>query len=713
MPDNFLLEVGCDEIPARYLPLAVRDLEAKAAAALTSARMAFESVRTYGTPRRLALIVAGLSESSQDAVTKVRGPSKKAAYDQDGNPSRALLGFAKSLGIEPSQVTILEEGGGEYVYGERQEKGRPAAAVLAETLPGVVMGLESPYPMRWGEENWRWYRPIRWVVSLYGRDIVPLTIAGIASGRHTQGHRTLRPGPLDVPSADGYFSAMEQASVVVDPERRSEIIVQGARRVAKGLGGDPVIDVDLLSEVSSLCEHPSAFLGCFEERYQRLPKEVLITAMRHHQRYFPVQDADGNVLPGFVGVRDGDPERGIETVRKGNEWVLRARLEDAEFFYEQDVKLRLEDRLPELQGVRFLRNSGTMLDKAGRMERLASTVALSLAPLSQETEEARRFDPDMAARAAKLAKADLVTAMVREFPELEGIMGWRYGQLEGLPAELTVALRDQYLPRGAKDRLPEPGIPAVIALVDKLDTLAVAFSLGMEVSGSADPFGLRRNALGIVSIIMGHGYDADLESRLDGRHGLLEHPLRLAAEVVPDPAADSASKLLQFLLSRVESVLLERGFSIEITRAVLGGSERRIARLPAMADALASLIGSAQLTAVVTGWRRTSVLAKGAEAAGDVSPNLLMEEPEKALYQVLQQAAPALSRLYDGKDYAMYLESLATLRQPVDRCLDEVLIMAEDPGVRANRLALLRSASGLFTRYADFSHVLPLVGREG
>lgn len=704
MPDTLLLEIGCDEIPARYLPLAASDLEAKASAALTDARMSFESVKTYGTPRRLALIVAGLSDRSQDAVTKVRGPSKKAAYDREGNPSRALQGFAKSLGIEPSQVTVQEEGGGEYIYGERHERGRPAAAVLAEILPQVVMGLESPYPLRWGDENWRWYRPIRWVVCLYGNQVVPLSIAGIASGRETYGHRTLHPGSVAISAAGDYLSVMGEVSVVVDPAKRSQLIADGAEQAARVLGGTPLLSDELLSEVSSLCEFPSAFLGRFEAKYSRLPKEVLITAMKHHQRYFPVQDSFGNVLPGFVGVRDGDPERSIETVRNGNEWVLRARLEDAEFFFEQDRKVRLEDRLPELQGVRFLRNSGSMLSKAGRMERLAAAVAGSLGLSENETA--------WAAEAARLAKADLVTAMVREFPELEGIMGWRYGQLEGLPDELTLALRDQYLPRGAKDRLPVPGVPSVVALSDKLDTLAVAFSLGMEVSGSADPFGLRRSALGVVAILMGHAYDAGLnDSR--GRKGLIEHALDLASEVVPEPAPLRAERLLQFLLSRVEGVLIERGFGIEVTRAVLGGKETRIARMPAMAEALSSLIGSPKFTDVVTGWRRTSVLAKGEGAAGSASPSLLREEPEKALYQTLLQVTPELSRLYEEEDYAGYLDLLAGLRDVIDRCLDEVLIMVEDSSVRANRLALLRSASDAFTRYADFSHTLPLVGREG
>jgi glycyl-tRNA synthetase beta chain len=709
MPEKFLLEVGCDEIPARYLPLAVRDLRAKAEAALKEARMAFSEVKTYGTPRRLVLVVEDLSDRSGDAVTEVRGPSKKAAYDQDGNPSKALLGFARSLGIDPSEVILKEEAGGEYVYGQRHEKGRPAADVLSAILPSVVMGLESPYPMRWGDENWRWYRPIRWVVALYGKDVVPMFIAGHSSGRRTLGHRTLHPGPLEVPSAADYFKVMDDASVIVDPDRRAALITEGARKVALELGGEPVIDDELLSEVTSLCEHPSAFLGRFEDRYRSLPKEVLVTAMRHHQRYFPVEDAQGNILPGFVGVRDGHPSHGMETVRSGNEWVLRARLEDAEFFFEQDRKVSLEARLPELAGVRFLRNSGTMLDKAGRMERLARVVSPALqhrsAVSSPETGSQERFDADVAARAAKLAKADLVTAMVREFPELEGIMGWRYGELEGLPAGIVAAIRDQYLPRGAKDRLPEPGIPSVVALVDKLDTLAVAFSLGMEVSGSADPFGLRRNAMGVVSILMGHGYDADLE-------GLLDEPLRLATGVVMNPAPDRKAKLLQFLLGRVEGALIDRGFSVEVTRAALGGGEKRIARLPAMAQALSRLEGK-RLADVVTGWRRTSVLAKGAESGGDVDPDLLAEEPERALHCAVTEVSPILARMYEEGDYGGYLDRLAGLRGPVDRCLDEVLIMADDLAVRSNRLALLRRVSRLYTSYADFAHILPLLGREG
>lgn len=699
MAEDFLLEIGCDEIPARYLPLAISDLREKAQAALESARLPFARLETFGTPRRLALLVYGLSEASRDAVTKVRGPSKKVAFDADGNPTRALVGFSKSLGIDPSQVTLERENGGEYVYGEKRVKGRPAPVVLAEALPPAVMGLESPYPLRWGDQDWRWYRPIRWVVALFGREVVPLSVAGVDSGRLTWGHRTLHPGSLEILSAGEYFAVMKRAGVVVDPEERKRGIVRGAMRLAAELGGKPLIDDDLLSEVSSLCERPAPFLGRFKQGYGRLPKEVLITAMRHHQRYFPIEDSDGTVLPGFVGVRDGSAKRGIETVRSGNEWVLAARLRDAGFFYEQDRRVLLEDRLPELQGIRFLRNSGTMLDKARRAERLAQHVAVALG-LPESGRKA-------AAAAARLAKADLTTAMVREFPELEGIIGGRYGEEEGLPAAITAAIRDQYLPRGGKDRLPEKGVASAVALVDKLDTLAVSFALGLEVSGSADPFGLRRSALGIAAILMGHGYDADLAH-------LVKMPVELAAEVVPNPALDAGARLLRFILDRVEGVLLEMGYGVEVVRAVLGGGEKRIARLPQMAEALQALSGSAALADVVTGWRRTSVLAK--EAAGQdvvVEPGFLKEDPEVALYRAFKEREKRAALLYEGRCYPRYLALLRDMRPYIDRCLDEVLIMAEDPSVRANRLALLKAVSLLFTRFAGFSHVLPLVPREG
>ncbi|HHY76371.1 MAG TPA: glycine--tRNA ligase subunit beta [Firmicutes bacterium] len=693
MRGDYLLEIGSDEIPARYLPGAVEDLKERAREAFRSARLRFEDIETYGTPRRLVLYVRGLEDMSEDAVSRVRGPSKKAAYDGDGNPTKALLGFCRSLGIETSQVTLEGEAGAEYVYGEKHEKGRPVQEVLPEIIPGVVLGIECPHPMRWGDGNWRWFRPIRWVVSLYDREVVPLTVAGKAAGRVTYGHRVLHPKETYVPSAQEYFQVASSIFVEVDGAKRKDRILSEAGRLAASVGGRPVVDEELLSEVASICEHPSPFIGRFDERYLSLPKEVLMTSMKHHQRYFPVVGEDGALRPAFIGVRDGDPEAGIETVRKGNEWVLRARLEDASFFFEQDLKVPLVDLVPRLEGVRFIKNAGSMRDKAARMEEIAGYLAEALGLPDEEARAARE--------AALLAKADLLTAMVGEFPELEGIMGGRYAAIQGMEPLVAKAIAEHYMPKGARDSIPSRGAPAVVALSDKLDTLAVSFSLGIEVSGSQDPLGLRRNALGVVAIVMGHGYDLTMED-------LVGLPLKLATGVVSEPSPDARSRLEAFLKARVETVIHERGFPIEVVRAVLSGDETRIARAEGMARALADLAGTKDLADLVTGWRRVGVLGKGG-AGREVDEALLKEEAEAALYRALRSWEGALKRALESRDYAGYLRILVELKPYIDRCLDEVLIMTDDAALRENRLALLGSVAAYWNAYADFSLLKSLV----
>lgn len=693
MPKTLLLEIGSDEIPARYLPLAFDQLRIRSEGAFRESRLGFDRICVFGTPRRLCLYVQGVADAGDDTSQEVRGPSKKVAYDGEDNPTKALLGFARSIGVEPSDLTERTERGGEYLYGTKFEKGLPAASILEKILPGVVMGMECPHPLRWGDQDWRWYRAIRWVVCLLGSEVVPVEIAGKVGGRSTYGHRTLHPGQAEIPDADSYFRVMENCSVVVDQDLRRKQIVMGAQWWAKDISGVPLIDEDLLSEVVSISEHPSAFLGRFDDQYLSLPRDVLFTAMRHHQRYFPTVDGDGGVLPGFIGVRDGDPEEGIDIVRRGNEWVLRARLADAEFFYEQDLKISLEDRLDDLKGVRFLRNAGTMYEKTLRLKQLTGDFASKLGLSADDAERARQ--------AANLSKCDLTTALVREFPELEGIMGGLYAANEGFHADVAKALAQQYLPRGSKDPIPDGQVGSVLALSDKMDTLAVAFSLGVEVSGSQDPMGLRRAALGVVGILSGRGYDVDLDS-------LLEMPLELASKAVLEPAENAREKLSAFLVSRIETGLLEKGYSPGIVRAVLGGKERRVPRIPFMAEALHSVSRTSELEDVVIGWRRTSVLGK-ASSSRQVSPELLQEEAEEDLYLIVTQQRERADELFQGQQYKDYLLLLASLRRPIDECLDQVLIMAEDPSVKANRLALLGTVSDLFTGFADFSHVLSLV----
>ena len=699
MTKDLLLEIGSDEIPARYLLSAIHDIKARTKKALEGSRLTFDDIRSYGTPRRLVVYVTGLVSKSLDATTKVRGPSKKVAFDSGGNPTKALQGFCRSLDIDPSEAIVEKENGGEYVYGFKHEPGRSVDEILPEVFPAMVMGMDCPHPLRWGEENWRWYRPIRWVTCLFGDRLISLEIAGVKSGQASFGHRTLHPETVEIPSASQYFQVIEQAGVIVDESRRREIIIKGARDLSREISGKPFEDEALLDEVTCLCENPAPFRGSFSQEYLNLPEEVLVTVMRHHQRYFPIFDGCGNVLPGFIGVRDGSPGLGMDNVRKGNEWVLKARLEDASFFYSQDLKIPLEARLPELKGVYFLRGAGTLHEKTKRLADITAYLGRSL--------EFSENDMELAIEAARLCKCDLVTSLVRELPELEGVMGGHYARANGSAEEVAEAISQHYLPRGAGDRLPDKGVSSLVALADKLDTLSVAFSLGIEVSGSQDPMGLRRAASGVANIILTHGYDFDLDE-------LLRFAVGLGRQAVEKKKVDDeeavVARLKQFLLFRVEVILSERGFPIEMIRGVLAGRENRISRLPLMVEALAALPVTGPLTDVVTGWRRTSVLGKTA-AGRDVIPELLVDDPEKELYHLVNQLKNEMESFFQGKEYARYLDELSSLRVPIDNCLDKVLIMAKDEELKQNRLRLLGLVSDMFTRFADFSYVLPLVGK--
>lgn len=720
MNKDLLFEVGSDEIPARYLLPAIEEIKHRTAEALESARLGFNRVDSYGTPRRLVVYVTGLAHKSKDATSRVRGPSRKVAFDSEGNPTKALLGFSRSLGIEPSDVVIEQESGGEYVYGLKREAGRAVQEILPEVLPPVVMGMDCPHPLRWGDSDWRWYRPIRWVTCLFGDDVVSLEVAGVKSGRTSFGHRTLHPGEVEIPSASRYFPAIEDAGVIVDHRRRRQIILTGAEALAQEASGEPLHDKGLLDEVTCLCENPAPFRGEFSPGYLELPKEVLITVMRHHQRYFPILDESGNVLPGFIGVRDGIGGYGMDNVRRGNQWVLVARLEDALFFYSQDLKTPLSDRLPELKGVYFLRGAGTLWHKAGRLVQITAYLGRSLGFTESEMEPALE--------AARLAKCDLVTLLVRELPELEGIMGGHYARAQGAGEPVAKAVSQHYMPRGAGDKLPDKGAGALVALADKFDTLSVAFALGTQVSGSQDPLGLRRAASGVANIILSHGYDIGLDE-------LLKFTVGLGVQAVEDnqsaednkgagsrpPRAGKARKrhgsepslvadLKQFILHRVEVLLSDQGLPIEMIRGITGGGETRISRLPLMARALVSLLGSQDLDNIVTGWRRTSVL--GSKAQGrEVVESLVVEESEKELYYLIKRKSALMDELFENKKYEEYLKELSALRDPVDSCLDNVLIMAEEDKLRQNRLNLLGRVSEMFTRFADFSYVLPLAGK--
>ncbi|HEY8414354.1 MAG TPA: glycine--tRNA ligase subunit beta [Thermaerobacter sp.] len=693
-PLDLLVELGCEEIPADDAREARRQLAERAGTALAEAGLAYELVRALGTPRRLALVVRGLAPRQQAREEWVRGPSRAAAFGPEGEPTRAALGFARAQGVDLADLVVRQTPQGEYVFARKVIEGKPAAEVVVELLPGILGGIEFRRTMRWGAGEHRFVRPVKWLVALLGDEVLPVSFAGVRAGRVSYGHRFLHPEPVELASADeeAYRQALERAYVIVDPEERRHRIVEQAQAVAAAAGGEAEIDPELLDEVVDLVEYPTAFTGSFAAEMLELPRDVLVTTMKVHQRYFPVcKPGSGELLPYFVAVRNGD-DRHLDTVRRGNERVIRARLADARFFYAQDRQRRLEERVPELERVSFLPGLGTLLDKTRRLRRLAGWLAERLDLPAAERE--------LVARAAYLAKADLVTAMVYEFTELAGRMGREYALLDGEPREVAEALAEQYLPRGGDDELPATLPGRLLAIADRADTLAGCFAAGLEPTGSQDPYGLRRAGVGLLRLLAGPEpaaapLDALLDEALAGYRPPLASP---AVEVRFDPA-EVRAKLLDFLAARLRVLMAEAGYAHDVIQAVLAVDRSDVAGIWARARAVADLLASPLAGDVLTVHRRAANLAGRAEA-DHVDPALFREPEEGELHAALQAARDAAEQALAARDYAAYFQAVARLRPAVDAFLDRVLVMAEDPALRANRLALLKRVADLASRVA-------------
>ena len=716
---DLLVEVGCEEIPADDCREARRQLAERAGTALAEAGLPYELVRALGTPRRLTLVVKGLAARQEAREEWVRGPSRAAAFGPGGEPTRAALGFARGQGVDVADLVVRQTPQGEYVFARKVIAGRPAAEVVAELLPAILGGLEFRRTMRWGAGEHRFVRPVQWLVALLGEEVLPVSFAGVRAGRVTYGHRFLHPQPIQLASAaeEDYRERLERAFVLVDPEERRRRIVEQARAVAAAAGGEAEIDPELLDEVVDLVEYPTAFTGSFAPEMLELPRDVLVTTMKVHQRYFPVrQPGSDRLLPHFIAVRNGD-ERHLDTVRRGNERVIRARLADARFFYAQDRQRRLADRVPELERISFLPGLGTLLDKTRRLERLVEWLAEHLGLPAGEREAA--------ARAAHLAKADLVTAMVYEFTELAGRMGRQYALLDGEAPAVAEALAEQYLPRGGDDQLPAtlPGL--LLAVADRLDTLAGCFAAGLEPTGSQDPYGLRRAGVGLLRLLAGPaaqgpagrtggdaGTPADtgaagsghpslppLDALLDqALAGYLPPVAPPTVEVRFDPG-EARARLLDFLAARLRGLLAEAGYAHDVIQAVLAVDGRDVPGVWARARAVAGLLASPLAADVLTVHRRAANLAGRAEADA-VDPALFREPEEQALHAAVEAAAGAVQEALAARDYGSYFQAIAGLRPAVDAFLDRVLVMAEDPALRANRLALLKRVAGLAGRVA-------------
>ena len=692
MARDFVLEIGTEEIPARFMPPALAELKESAATLLAKERLQAGTIATYGTPRRLVVYIHGLEEKQADLEEEIKGPPVKAAFDSEGNPTKAAEGFARSQGIAVDELKILEAGGNPYVFALRRQKGKPTAEILQQLAPQMIKGLNFPKPMRWGNNDVRFARPIRWLLSLYGNEVIKFTYADVESGGCSRGHRFLSQGNVEVAAAEEYFEKLHEAYVIVDQNMRREMIWQQINRIAVQEGGVVKEDAALLEEITYLLEYPAALSGNFSEDYLKLPEEVLVTSMREHQRYFPVFGKDGKMLAKFITVRNGIQEH-IDIVREGNEKVLRARLADASFFYDEDRKTSLSDKVDRLKNVVYQEQLGTVFEKCCRLQNLVRFMADRL-ELDSPTSEAVH-------RAAYLSKADLVTSMVIEFPELQGVMGSYYSAYDGEGNSVAQALREQYLPRFSGDVLPETYPGCLLSIADKMDNIVGSFALGHQPTGSQDPYALRRQALGVCNIIL------KFKLNLTFSELFRETYNQYAEKVTFSLTVEEIEKaVMEFFRQRVVNIMEDTGLRHDTVLAAMSVCWDNLPDLADRAQALDEFRQDADFEALLTGFTRATNLAK--KAQGDnIDPNLFEDAAEGKLYSALVEISHRAGQEIIRRNYLLALREIAGLRAYIDGFFESVMVMAEDEKVRNNRLALLAAVSKFMGSVADLSQVVP------
>jgi glycyl-tRNA synthetase beta chain len=689
MARDLLLEIGTEEIPAAFFPAALHDLRDLLVRGLDGARLAHGEPRIYGTPRRLAVLVPAVVEA-QPTVTRTEiGPPVKHAFEADGTPKKAALSFAEKTGVPVEKLSRVEQPKGVYLAATVEEKGHPAAEVLPELLLHAVQSLPWKKSMRWGDGEVAFARPVHWILARFGTEVVPFTFGDVTSGGFTRGHRFLAPNRIDVPTPADYVETLRRAEVIVDPAERRAAVLAAAEAGAAEAGGRLLPDDDLLDQVTFLVERPSPIVGHFDEGYLDLPREVLVSEMRGHQKYFSVTAPDGSLLPAFVAIAN-TPVKDPALARRGFERVLSARLADGRFFYDEDRKQPLAAFVDRLKKVTFQHKLGSSYEKMERFRALAVRLAgkLGLEPPAIEAIE----------RAATLCKADLVTGMVGEFPELQGVMGREYARASGEPEAVARAIYEHYLPRGQGGELPTADEGAVLGIADRIDTICGIFGIGKPPTGAADPFGLRRAALGIIHVTLGRRYRYDLPKLVDRALGQLEPKLVL-------PLPEVRAQVLEFFRGRLKSLWSEE-HPAEVVEAVLAAG---FGDLVAARDRLAAvdrMLGDEGFRALAEGFSRTNIVEKAkAIPAGDVDPELFAKEAERLLFKSFLSTRHGVEEKLARDEYGPALQDFVGLREPLDRFFNDVMVMEEDPRVRDNRLRLLAEIRDLFGKVADFGRM--------
>ncbi|MCF8084703.1 MAG: glycine--tRNA ligase subunit beta [Deltaproteobacteria bacterium] len=685
---ELLLEIGTEEIPSGYLDEGLKAFKGLAQKCLEDNRIRLEgNLETHGTPRRLVLVGRGISKTQEDLIQEITGPPLQVAYDDAGKPTQAALGFARKMGVSVEELGSIQTPKGEYVHIRRQVPGQATDVLLKERLPEVIAAIPWPKSMRWGDVGFSFVRPIHWVLCLFDGKVIPFEMAGLTSGRTTRGHRFMAPEPIEVTGVADYVEKMRPAWVVIDPDEREMRVEEMVREAAQTVGGSPADDPELRKTVTHLVEYPCAVCGSFDHAFLSLPDEVLITAMKEHQKYFAVYDHDGKLMPHFVAVNNTVP-REASVVQRGHERVLRARLTDADFFYKEDRKRPLLDRLEDLKRVIYQTELGTSHDKVARFTRLSEYLASTLLP--EKVDEVRQI--------ARLCKCDLVTLMVSEFPSLQGVMGKAYAEAEGYPEEIASGIYEHYLPTRAGGSLPGSGTAAVVSIADRMDTIAGCFAVGLEPTGSADPFALRRHALAIIRIIEGMKWSLSLTQFIDKALDLLSEGISFDKESI-------RLKVITFMRERYKNMMLSSGYGSDLTEAVISAGFDDIRPLRAKLDQLKAFSeASDQFHGLALTVKRVKNILKNQKRLFRVDPNLFREPSELALWKTFQTLRQDIRHVLEQEAFSEALSLMVQFKAPVDTFFDQVEVLTQESRpLQENRVGMLQQISRLMDRMADFS----------
>lgn len=699
MDNDLLLEIGTEEIPARFIPAAIQIIRDCAEGLFKENRIHVEDVIVYATPRRLTLIVKDLSDFQENITTKVFGPPKGVAYDNQGNPTRAAMGFAKGQGVDVSLLKIESTDKGEYAYVEKHEKGKKTMDILSSLLEELLVSVNFPKSMRWNDTRVRFARPVRWILAFFGKESLNIRFAGLQSGKVTYGHHFMKPASITVKGVDDYLQQLENNFVIIDQTRRQKLIEEQIIEISIEKGGRVITDKELLEEITFLVEYPLAICGRFDETYLTIPKDVLITVMKEHQRCFSLEDEKGNLLPYFIAISNTIPKN-IDVVRNGYERVISARLSDARFFFDEDCKKRLETHTEKLKQVVFMGRLGTMWDKVQRLIKLSGQLTLLLVgpQISPPQISLPKISP-VVQKAASLSKADLMTEMVGEFPELQGIMGREYAIRQGEVDDVARAIFEHYLPRFSGDILPSSQAGKVLAIADKIDNIVGCFGIGNIPSGSFDPYALRRQALGILNIL------------ITGKHLVsLKEIIKKAISVYGDMIEEGRYKeilygILEFFMERFNTLLVTEGYRYDCVRAALSAGLDDPFDAFLRICALDRFRQGPEFESLIISFKRVMNIIPP-DFIGELKEEFFKENAERKLYEAFRGIRDKVLQEKDRRDYEKAFALISELKPQIDLFFDMVLVMDKDMVLRNNRLSLLNELKGLFLTLADFTQIV-------